>query len=513
MFKIKITFSILMLVCILFVYVSKSLAANTTTTTSPTITQSAELQPITKETYNASKQTSFTLINLVNALGCLGEDYSFTRQGCVGYTLTADSIPQLRSYNHNPSGGVLGVVSNSIAFMYVNPPASGIQYLAYTLENFGVAKPAYAQVVGSGAAVIEPVRALWRAMANIAYIALTIVLVVIGFMIMIRRQLDQRTVVSLQQALPGIVLALVLIYFSFFIAGIIIDIAFVATRIIGVAIVSALTIGRATPFDSNGFITRIVNEQNVFGIFTQFISLGGSLGGAANEIGGTVTSLLNNGSIRAGTTLSAIIAMLGTCLSLRHPAAILGCLGATGVVPNVAPGLIINPLIYVVLLIALLTAMIRLFFSLISNFVSIVLNVIFAPFIILTSALPGNGGAVMNWMKGLLANVLAFPAVFAIFTLVAAILNFGNPWPFDNPRVIEPNLFTPLPLFGGLSTVFIQAILAYGLLLATPAIPDYIKKQLKVDEPAGPAKETTTNIGTGIGTVKSTIGGVIKAFR
>src|SRR3990172_12628792 len=56
---------------------------------------------------------------------------------------------------------------------------------------------------------------------------LAFVMIVIGFLIMFRRQIDPHTVISIQNALPRIVLTLILITFSYAIVGLLIDLMYV----------------------------------------------------------------------------------------------------------------------------------------------------------------------------------------------------------------------------------------------------------------------------------------------
>ncbi len=72
----------------------------------------------------------------------------------------------------------------------------------------------------------------WASVRNLAYALLTIVLVVFGFMIMLRQNLEPRVVMTISNALPRIATALVLITFSFAISGLIIDVGRVADGVL-----------------------------------------------------------------------------------------------------------------------------------------------------------------------------------------------------------------------------------------------------------------------------------------
>jgi len=64
---------------------------------------------------------------------------------------------------------------------------------------------------------------LWVVLRNAAYALSVLVLVIVGFMIMLRVPLDPRTNVTVQMAIPRLIIALILITFSFAICGLMLD--------------------------------------------------------------------------------------------------------------------------------------------------------------------------------------------------------------------------------------------------------------------------------------------------
>ncbi|MEX0617229.1 MAG: hypothetical protein WD231_05550 [Candidatus Woykebacteria bacterium] len=73
---------------------------------------------------------------------------------------------------------------------------------------------------------------IWRTSRNIAFALSAAVLMVVGFMIMFRWKLDPRTTVTIQNSLPRVVVALILITFSFAIAGLMIDFTRLITEVV-----------------------------------------------------------------------------------------------------------------------------------------------------------------------------------------------------------------------------------------------------------------------------------------
>lgn len=57
--------------------------------------------------------------------------------------------------------GALAATSNMVASLYTNPPASGVQYFAQTIQKFNPVQPAYAQTGGIGYTALQPVQKLW----------------------------------------------------------------------------------------------------------------------------------------------------------------------------------------------------------------------------------------------------------------------------------------------------------------------------------------------------------------
>ncbi|MCJ7826546.1 hypothetical protein MUP56_02945, partial [Patescibacteria group bacterium] len=141
------------------------------------------------------------------------------------------------------AGGVKGVTTNStdvvylqqmykeslvygadsaLAFIYTNPPASTYAFVRDMGQTLGfIPQSVNAQGIGfSGLTQLLP---MWKAFRNIAYLLLAIFMIIIGFLIMFRKKIDPKTVITVQNALPNIVITLLLITFSYAIVGVLID--------------------------------------------------------------------------------------------------------------------------------------------------------------------------------------------------------------------------------------------------------------------------------------------------
>src|SRR3990167_1360917 len=143
--------------------------------------------------------------------------------GILSYTTDMGAVNEVRAT-------AMDTVTNLIATIYEHPPASGLAYTRYVLANAGLAKPAFAQ--GIGFAGLSPLLPLWNISRNIAYSALIIVMIIIGFMIIFRMKIDPKTVITLQAAIPKIVVTILLITLSYPIVGFMVDLMYLVMALI-----------------------------------------------------------------------------------------------------------------------------------------------------------------------------------------------------------------------------------------------------------------------------------------
>lgn len=268
--------------------------------------------------------------------------------------------------------GAVGVMANLVTNLYSIQPASSVEYIADVGNSLNLASPAYAQ--GFGWTAFSPVLKLWKVFRNISYLAFVIIFVVIGFMIMFRAKIDPQTVISIQSALPRIIVALLLIAFSYAIAGLIVDLGQLLTRVIGNTFREANLIayrGVGKEAESKAILEQLLNAD--------------------------IFMLIN--PLRNVEDIVKLMAEVGV-----GPVAIWGIGSLT---------------IRAIFWLAGFFIMFKIFFALIGPYVAIVLSVIFAPFQILLGAFPGGQMGFNAWLKNLLANVLVFPVTFAMLALAA----------------------------------------------------------------------------------------------
>lgn len=490
--------------------------------TSPSASQSATPIPaytqLPPTVYPTSPvYTDLMVHNLFHSFSCLAVGQSIIGQPCLTYQFTQNAqgviqgVPMLAQVNL--SGGALGTTSSLIEALYLNRPVRTADYLTSVGQGMGIVKTANAQVVGSGAQVLSPILSLWQVSRNITYVFMILIFLIIGLMIMFRNKLNPQTVITAQAALPGLVIGLIMITFSYFFAGLITDMAFVGTNIVGHYFAAA----QKTPTNQNPTPKLIsdIKDENVGSIFSKYVGMLGS-----GDISGLINSILSSldGNVQMWVRLFAGIIgfqvgsafggpigeMLGptTCAATGVGALVAplcGVIGglvgkvvggtAIGLAVAAKPGEIFGLLLYFVAIAVLIYTMFKLLLKLITVYLNIIFLTITAPFQFLAASLPGRQGIVTSWMLSMLANILAFPAVFAIFYFVAYLLgpdqSAGKFFGINSVHNLTGTTGATLPLLGGLNLNFINALVAFGALVATPSIPDVISRALGKFSQAG----------------------------
>lgn len=462
-----------------------------------------ELEPINSENYNSLIHTPYTFSTMINGLGCLIEGRSILGSKCPffvsGPAGQQSAVPYL--FDKAPEAGALGGVQTIMVAMYANPPARTAEYLANISRDLGIIQEVHAQVGGSGAGVISPVFSLWEAARNVAYLGMTIIFLLAGLMIMFRRKLNPQTVVTIQLALPRLVIGLIMITFSYFFASLIVDIAFLGSLVVGQFFVLA----GVTDAEN---VRRILDQENVITIFSQFIGLQN-----LNDTAASLGTIFNNLQGLAGTLVGLVSGVIGCGIGraisetfdigvLRVPP-IAGCTIAAGITAT-SGGSIIGLLLYAVLLIGLVFSMFRLLVALITKYVQIIFLTLSAPFQFMLGSLPGNDKIIPNWFKSMICNVLAFPAVFGAFYLAAYFVGPNTTFfEIQSEGANFGQVPQTLPLFGNLGVAIIRVAIAYGILLTIPGIPNWICEILNppANREAGRAISgaITRNVGSGTG--------------
>lgn len=274
----------------------------------------------------------------------------------------------------NQNSGLVGQTGKMIGMLFQNQPASTGSYLAYISQNLQKHKviPQALAATGVGFTTFSPFLTIWMVFRNLAYLGLVVFFIIYGFMMMFRVNLGQKTVISVQLAIPKLIITLLIITFSYAIVGLIYDLMWVVITFIFGYLESQKLI----------FLWPIVNASP-------------ATLASGNTIFGTMGSLVIN-SLVAGP--AAIFGVLNL---------ILGGVGSfIGTIVGFYFG--INWIISLIIIIAVLISYGKLFIKLISAFISVVISLVTAPLVLLGNAFPGSQ-VIGTWIRGIVANLSVFP--------------------------------------------------------------------------------------------------------
>jgi len=280
------------------------------------------------------------------------------------------------------NSGVLGVQGSYIALLY-NNQISSKEYIADILDNIGIpsVSRAYAQSTGGGTGynAMKPFLEIWKVFRNLAYSLYIIMFVVVGIMIMLRTKVNAQTIITIQTALPNLLITLLLITFSYAIVGFMIDLMYFLIYFV------VYLISSAGILDASKSITRLMSYSAWSVVFE-----------GRNSIISAISS-----------SIGSVLWNLGT-----------GGLGIAGAVISM-----VSPM-YLIVSVAFMIAMLKLMLALVQSYVMIIVQTISAPVQILMNAMPGSK-AFSSWLKKTASYLIPFPVAASMFILSAVLV--GNP--------------------------------------------------------------------------------------
>jgi hypothetical protein len=313
--------------------------------------------------------------------------------------------------------GVADEMSGFIAALYA-PPASSKAYVADLLDSANIIPQARAQ--GLGFSSLNPILDTWKVMRNVAYLFFVIIFLVIGFMIMFRHKIGGQAAVTAQQAIPSIIIALLMVTFSYAIAGLFIDLMYVFMYLL---------------------LALFPNVGGTELISGSFLKVGlDAVVSSWPQVGDTISAIVDNliGNEAANTIVSAI------------------------------GGLTVRLIVAV----AIVIAVFKLFFELLKTYVNLIAGIALAPLILMFGAIPGKD-VFGSWLKNIYGNLIAFPAVLFILIMNKMLTQGG----------IESGGFMPPFLIGQGQAGIVPAVIGIGILLIMPEIVVQVKKAAGVTNP------------------------------
>lgn len=385
---------------------------------------------------------------------------------------------------NNPEDGdknfhnsLFGMVGNLMVIPYMNPPASGALWAMEGLQHVGLVPQT--QAAGIGFYSLSAFQPIWNAFRTITYLLMVILIVAIGFMIMFRMKLNPQTVISIETALPRIVLTLIFITFSYAIAGFLIDLMYIILLFI-FQIFSTIGV--------NDFTTKSLQDryltESVFS--TQALGTGFNLyfNGLLNLykiLPSTIQAVIQIALalvdiifvVRIAQALKSVLSGVLTIVASPVGAGVMIGLGELLVVifSFIVGGGLVPILIYVVIfaitVLGLFSLFFRIFFFLIGAYIQVIIQVIFAPFFILPNIIPGQNSFV-NWLKKLFGFLLVFPLVILFLIIIESIQRIMGNHPTTSAFSM-PGLY-------GFDTQSLSVVISAAMLFM---MPDIIRSFIK----------------------------------
>jgi len=354
------------------------------------------------------------------------------------------------------SGGMIGGLTYYMGEMIRYPPASGSRYVAKVVRDSRFSpEPVYAQGFGIGFGALDPILETWAAFRDVAYFLLTVMFLVTGLLIIFRKKVSGNVAVSVQNALPRLVITLILITFSYAIAGFVVDLMFWAVYFT-VFIFSSLF--ESSPMEGTSLVEMAL-DKSIFHIFFEFLTAG-SASNVADALADTVVS----GGI------SAILPI-----------------GDDDVVAGIFKWIVGN-IFMLVIGVAMLIQVFRVFFQLLMSYAGFVINVVLSPFILLQGAWPGKN-PFQKWFLNLIAGLAPFVVVvfmlFMAFTLAGTNTKTGVG--YDPDAADQTGLRLPLILTQDFNPAAMLGVLSMGFVMLLPEAVGMTKKMLGVS--GGPLDE------------------------
>lgn len=282
-------------------------------------------------------------------------------------------------------------------------PLNTVTYIGQFAKNIHVFKEAQAQGgdlplqnAATGFNYLADVAGLWKITRNMAFGIFVFVIIAFSFMIMFRVKISPQVVITVQSALPKIVIAMILVTFSYAIAGFLIDLSYIVT----------------------GFFALLLNYSGGNGTTAyNYAFMTGSLLGLDVASFGTITGLngLANGPIQI---IVYFVLYLVTYIVTT------AVLAVTQILQFSVGGSLISALMLIfsiILLIILIINIFRILFLMIKTVANIFLYTILAP-IMISGGVLFKGMGFGAWLKKMMANILVFPAVGILFWLAFRFL-------------------------------------------------------------------------------------------
>ncbi|MFW5703631.1 MAG: hypothetical protein ACOCXQ_02250 [Patescibacteria group bacterium] len=418
------------------------------------------------------------------------------------------------------TGSLIGSITSAFTFPFVNPPASGLYWAQESMQKIGFVPQTYA-AEGIGFAAIKPVSTVWKVFRDASYLILVLVIVSIGFLVMFRTKINAQTVITAEEALPRIVITLLLITFSFPIAGFLIDIMYFVMALMisllgGADGFTTISTGEMQNRMLSAEPSIILSEDLLFPSFIEYIPWqdGQRALRFLDSMNIPVTYIFQLGRISTSIILLLpgivqffiyAIGAYGIFIILEktanitdkvsvmlHGQAALGTgwggliRGGINLVVIFVVGFIlaifIMPIVMgLLILFTLLLLFLRIFVLVLTTYLKILLLIIFAPLYILLTAVPGQN-TFSTWLKTLFGELMTFPIISTVLVLGHVLVNevFRTQVTATLPTAAITHTFWSPPFLYGLNQSAYAFLIGTGLILIIPEVVKFTKDALGI---------------------------------
>ncbi|HEX6977135.1 MAG TPA: hypothetical protein VF185_02120 [Patescibacteria group bacterium] len=360
--------------------------------------------------------------------------------------------------------------------IFADRPLSGITYVKDLGRKFHLVPEAKAQSVGFGYQALYIIQDAWRAVRDLSYVFFVIVILVFAFMIMFRVKISPQVVITVQSALPKLVVGLILVTFSYAIAGFLIDLMYVIIGFISIIF---------SRIDVIGFSK---NAVDYFNLFTKGPAIGPVRGGVVLFLVYYFLYFL------VAWVLTFFFGLVSSLTSLTNQN-LSGFIGGESMSALI---LLVGIILLIVLIILIIINIFKILLMLVKAFASILLLTIFAPLqLTVGMVVPGLGFG--SWLKSFVSKLAVFPVTGALFMLAFWFLNLAVGIAFDQTRInlasgalsglivkVDPNVISGFnasftqgwpPLLGGLPQMaaLVMLVVSFMVFAMIPKAGDMVE--------------------------------------
>lgn len=376
------------------------------------------------------------------------------------------------------------LVANVNNTVLAQRPASGSEFVQdkiYAISNFGSvsaqidSRNAYYSPGGTGFSLLRPIQGFWSWSVRIVYGFLLLIVIIIAFAIMFRQKLSGNVEVTIQNAIPAIALAMILVPLSYAISGLFIDIITVGTNATHAFLIGTPGSPGYSVFENSGDANKKLGDAPDRGYYPDDPRVDWLRARDQVDVSGTFAQagqdLAENAALN-GTTIFKTIGNIVSSLTGGNPAEFAW----------------FGDIIQFIISIATLWIGIKVFVALFKHYMNMILFPVLSPFIFATVAMPGNGTkSVIDYMKVLFAASLSYIATYGMFLLT--IIFTSDEFLAEVPTFASGSFNPPLLGLGAIGiesntlTQLLLTLVGLGIYFSIPNTIASINKSLGADKP------------------------------